>query len=216
VSEVRIAAEPRTEFGKGAARRVRRANKVPAVLYGHGTPPVHVSLPSHDLLIALKHGGANTLLRLEGLAAGEQLCLPKSVVRDPIKGSFEHVDLIIVRQGEKVIVDIPVNVVGDITSDGMLDVLANTVSVEAEATHIPTEFEISVQGFQVGDAVHARDIKLPANVSLAGDPDAVIVHVLAKQTAAQFDAETAAPEGSAPSGGAESAADTAAAAAAAE
>jgi large subunit ribosomal protein L25 len=211
VSEVRIAAEPRTEFGKGAARRVRRANKVPAVLYGHGTPPVHVSLPSHDLLIALKHGGANTLLRLEGLAAGEQLCLPKSVVRDPIKGSFEHVDLIIVRQGEKVIVDIPVNVVGDFTTDGMLDVLSNTVSVEAEATHIPVEFEVSVEGFQVGDAVHARDIKLPANVSLAGDPDAVIVHVLAKQTAEQFDAETAAPEGSAPSGGAEPSAEAAAA-----
>lgn len=199
MSEVRIAAEPRTEFGKGAARRVRRANKVPAVLYGHGTPPVHVSLPSHDLLIALKNGGANTLLRLEGLGAGDQLCLPKSVVRDPIKGSFEHVDLIIVRQGEKVTVDIPVNVVGEVTSDGMLDVLANTVSVEAEATHIPTEFEISVEGFQIGEAVHARDIKLPANVTLAGDPDAVIVHVLAKQTVAQFDAATEAPEGSAPS-----------------
>ncbi|BEP12300.1 50S ribosomal protein L25/general stress protein Ctc [Acidothermaceae bacterium B102] len=199
MSEVRIAAEPRTEFGKGAARRVRRANKVPAVLYGHGTPPVHVSLPSHDLLIALKNGGANTLLRLEGLAAGEQLCLPKSVVRDPIKGSFEHVDLIIVRQGEKVTVEIRLNVVGDITSDGMLDVSQNTLSVEAEATHIPSEFEISVEGFQVGDAIHARDIKLPANVTLAGDPDAVIVHVVAKQTAAQFEAETAAPEGSAPS-----------------
>jgi large subunit ribosomal protein L25 len=199
VSEVRIAAEPRTEFGKGAARRVRRANKVPAVLYGHGTPPVHVSLPSHDLLIALKQGGANTLLRLEGLDTGEQLCLPKSVVRDPIKGSFEHVDLIIVRQGEKVTVEIRLNVVGDITSDGMLDVSQNTLSVEAEATHIPSEFEISVEGFQIGDAIHARDIKLPANVTLAGDPDAVIVHVVAKQTAAQFDAATEAPEGSAPS-----------------
>ena len=199
MSEVRIAAEPRTEFGKGAARRVRRANMVPAVLYGHGTAPVHVSLPSHDLLIALKHGGANTLLRLEGLPAGDQLCLPKSVVRDPIKGSFEHVDLVLVRQGETVTVDIPVNVVGDITREGMLDVLANTLSVEAEATHIPSEFEISVEGFQVGDSVHARDIKLPANVTLAGDPDAVIVHVLAKQTEAEFDAATEAPEGSAPS-----------------
>jgi large subunit ribosomal protein L25 len=199
VSEVRIAAEPRTEFGKGAARRVRRANRVPAVLYGHGTAPVHVSLPSHDLLIALKNGGANTLLRLEGLATGEQLCLPKSVVRDPIKGSFEHVDLVLVRQGEKVTVEVRLNVVGDITSDGMLDVSQNTLSVEAEATHIPTEFEISVDGFQVGDAIHARDIKLPDGVTLAGDPDATVVHVVAKQTAAQFDAETAAPEGSAPS-----------------
>ncbi len=198
MSEVRIAAEPRTEFGKGAARRVRRANKVPAVLYGHGTAPQHVSLPSHDLLIALKHGGANTLLRLEGLSDGDQLCLPKSVVRDPIKGSFEHVDLVLVRQGEKVTVEIPLTVVGDITSDGMLDVSQTTLSVEAEATHIPSDFEINVDGFQVGDAIHARDIKLPANVTLAGDPDAVLVHVVAKQTAAQFDAEIAAPEGSAP------------------
>jgi large subunit ribosomal protein L25 len=195
VSEVRIAAEPRTEFGKGAARRVRRANKVPAVLYGHGTPPVHISLPGHDLLIALKQGGANTLLRLEGLDAGDQLALPKSIVRDPIKGFFEHVDLLLVRQGEKVSVDIPVNVVGEIASDGILDVGQNTLAVEAEATHIPTEFEISVEGLQVGDAVHARDIKLPANVTLTGDPDAVIVHVVAKSTNADIealDAETAA------------------------
>jgi large subunit ribosomal protein L25 len=195
VSEVRIAAEPRTEFGKGAARRVRRANKVPAVLYGHGTPPVHISLPGHELLIALKHGGANTLLRLEGLESGDQLALPKSVVRDPIKGFFEHVDLLLVRQGEKVNVEIPVLVVGEISSDGMLDVGHNTLAVEAEATNIPTEFEISVEGLQVGDAIHARDIKLPANVTLTGDPDAVIVHVVAKSTNADIealDAETAA------------------------
>ena len=203
MSEVRIAAEPRTEFGKGAARRVRRADRVPAVLYGHGTAPMHVSLPSHDLLIALKNGGANTLLRLEGLEAGDQLCLPKSVVRDPIKGSFEHVDLVLVRQGEKVTVTVALIVVGDISTDGMLDVSQNSLSVEAEATQIPTEFEISVEGFQVGDSIHARDIKLPANVTLAGDPDAVIVHVVSKQTAEQFDADTTAPEGSAPSGGAE-------------
>jgi large subunit ribosomal protein L25 len=202
VSEVRIAAEPRTEFGKGAARRVRRANKVPAVLYGHGTPPVHISLPGHELLVALKHGGANTLLRLEGLESGDQLALPKSVVRDPIKGFFEHVDLLLVRQGEKVSVDIPVNVVGEINSDGMLDVSHNTLAVEAEATHIPAEFEISVEGLQVGDAIHARDVKLPANVTLTGDPDAVLVHVVAKPTNADIDeldaetAETAATESS--------------------
>jgi len=217
VSEVRIAAEPRTEFGKGAARRVRRANKVPAVLYGHGTPPVHISLPGHELLVALKHGGANTLLRLEGLESGDQLALPKSVVRDPIKGFFEHVDLLLVRQGEKVSVDIPVNVVGEVGGDGMLDVGHNTLAVEAEATHIPAEFEISVEGLQVGDAIHARDIKLPANVTLTGDPDAVIVHVVAKPTNADIDqldaetAETAATESS-EAAAAEAAADETAAA----
>jgi large subunit ribosomal protein L25 len=206
VSEVRIPAEPRTEFGKGAARRVRRANKVPAVLYGHGTPPVHISLPGHELLVALKHGGANTLLRLEGLESGDQLALPKSVVRDPIKGSFEHVDLLLVRQGEKVSVDIAVNVVGDVASDGMLDVSHNTLAVEAEATHIPSEFEISVEGLQVGDAIHARDVKLPANVTLTGDPDAVLVHVVARSTNADIDALDAETASTASAASAEAAA----------
>ena len=117
--EVRITAEPRTEFGKGPARRERRAGRVPAVLYGHGTDPRHVSLPGHDVLLALRT--ANVLIRLEGLPGGSQLALPKAVQRDAIKGSVEHVDLIMVRRGEKVTVDIPVTVTGEVAPDGLLD-----------------------------------------------------------------------------------------------
>ena len=116
-SEVKIAAEPRTEFGKGAARRIRRANKVPAVLYGHGTDPVHITLPGHDLMLALKT--ANALLSIE-LAGNSQLALPKQVQRDPIRGFIEHADLLIVRQGEKVTVDVPVLLVGEAAPDTMV------------------------------------------------------------------------------------------------
>jgi large subunit ribosomal protein L25 len=111
VSEVRIAAEPRTEFGKGAARRVRRANKVPAVLYGHGDAPRHYSLPGHELMLALKHD-ANQLLTLQ-TEDGDQLALPKAVVRDPLKGHLEHVDLVAVRKGERVTVEVPVQLTGE-------------------------------------------------------------------------------------------------------
>jgi large subunit ribosomal protein L25 len=194
VSEVRIAAEPRTEFGKGAARRVRRANKVPAVLYGHGTPPVHISLPGHELLIALKQGGANTLLRLEGLESGDQLALPKSVVRDPIKGFFEHVDLLLVRQGEKVSVDIAVNIVGDVAGDGMLNVGHNTLAVEAEATHIPTGLEVSVERLRAGSQIHASDVTLPPGATLITDPEALVVNITAAQTEEQLEAELAEAE----------------------
>ena len=135
MSEVRIAAEPRTEFGKGAARRTRRAGKVPAVLYGHGTDPRHISLPGHELMLALK--SANVLLRLQGLDGGDELALPKDVQRDPLKGFLEHVDLIVVTRGEKVTVEVPVQLTGDIAPDGMLDQQMIQVSVEAEATHIP-------------------------------------------------------------------------------
>src|SRR3979411_233934 len=117
VPEVRIAAEPRTEFGKGTARRARRAGRVRAVLYGHGPDPRHVSLPGHDVLLALRT--ANVLIRLEGMPGGSQLALPKAIQRDPIKGYVEHVDLIMVRQGEKVTVDIPVTVTGDVVPDGL-------------------------------------------------------------------------------------------------
>ncbi|HEU5044119.1 MAG TPA: 50S ribosomal protein L25, partial [Nocardioidaceae bacterium] len=112
MSESKIQAEPRTEFGKGAARRIRRADKVPAVLYGHGTPPVHITLPGHETMLALKHGGVNALLTIV-VEGKSQLALPKQVQRDPIKGFLEHLDLIVVKRGEKVTVEVPVHVVGD-------------------------------------------------------------------------------------------------------
>src|SRR5690242_15658709 len=122
-----IAAEPRTEFGKGAARRVRRADKVPAVLYGHGTDPCHISLPGHELMLALK-GGANTPLQVTGLDGGDRLALPRAVQRHPVRGFLEHVDLLIVRRGEKVAVDVRIVPLGEVVSGGLLDVQANTLS----------------------------------------------------------------------------------------
>lgn len=185
--EVHIAATVRSEFGKGAARRERRAGRVPAVLYGHGTAPRHVSLPGHEVLLALRT--ANVLIRLDGLSGGSALALPKAVQRDPIKGSVEHVDLILVRRGEKVTVDIPLTLVGDIVPDGLLDQQLVQISVEAEATNIPPGIEVDIEGMAVGTSVHAGDLKLPRGVSLAVEPEILVLHVIPAPTAAQLEAE---------------------------
>lgn len=187
MAEVRIAAELRTEFGKGAARRVRRAGKVPAVLYGHGTEPRHVTLPGHEVLMALRT--ANVLIRLDGLDGGSQLALPKAVQRDAIKGFVEHVDLILVRRGEKVTVEIPLTVAGTVVPDGMLDQQLVQISVEAEATHIPPGIEVNIENLQIGEAVHARDLVLPRGVTLAVDPEVLVLHIIAAPTAEQIAAE---------------------------
>jgi large subunit ribosomal protein L25 len=191
VPELQIAAEPRTEFGKGAARRVRRAHKVPGVVYGHGTDPRHVTLPGHDLMKALKT--ANVLLDLE-VDGDHLLVLPKSVQRDPIKGTLEHVDLVIVRRGEKVTVDVGIHVSGEVGPGGMLDQQMISLSVEAEATSIPTRFHVDVEGKEIGYSVHARDVELPEGTTLVTDEDALVLHVLPAPTAEQIDAELAEAE----------------------
>jgi len=198
VPEVRIKAEPRTEFGKGPARRIRNDGRVPAVLYGHHTEPKHLSLPGHEVLMALRT--PNVLIRLEGLPGGVQLALPKAIQRDPIKGWVEHVDLLTVRRGEKVKVDIPVTIVGEVVPDGLLDQQLVQIAVEAEATNIPQGVEVSVEGMEIGAAVHGRDLVLPAGVTLDDEPDVLVLHVLAAPTAAEIEAEIgeaapAAPEG---------------------
>jgi large subunit ribosomal protein L25 len=187
VPEVPIAAEPRTEFGKGPARRTRVVGRVPAVLYGHGSEPRHLTLPGHDLMMALK--AQNVLIRLEGLPGGSELALPKAIQRNPIKGFVEHVDLILVRRGEKVTVEVPVRVTGEVFSGGLLDQQLVQVLVEAEATSIPQSFEVDVEGMEVGTAVHARDLDLPEGVTLAADPEALVLHVIAAPTAEQMEAE---------------------------
>jgi large subunit ribosomal protein L25 len=192
VPEVRITAEPRTEFGKGPARRERRAGRVPAVLYGHGTDPRHVSLPGHDVLLALRT--ANVLIRLEGLPGGSQLALPKAVQRHAIKGSVEHVDLIMVRRGEKVTVEIPVTVTGEVAPDGLLDQQLIQIAVEAEATNIPPGIEVDIEGMEIGASVHAGDLTLPSGVTLAVEPEILILHVIAAPTAEQIEAELGLPE----------------------
>ena len=191
--EVRIAAEPRTEFGKGAARRTRRAGKVPAVLYGHGQETRHVVLPGHELMLALKT--PNVLIQLEGVPGVTGLALPKSVDRDPIRGFIEHADLILVRRGEKVTVDIPVRVTGEVAPDGMLDQQVVQLSVEAEATNIPDGVDVDVEGFEIGRGVHASDLTLPEGTTPQVDPETLILHVLAAPTAEQLEAEIGAPEG---------------------
>jgi len=191
VSEVRIAAEPRTEFGKGAARRTRRSGRVPAVLYGHGTDPRHISLPGHDLMLALK--APNVLLRVEGLDGGSALALPKDVQRDPLKGFLEHVDLLLVRRGEKVTVEIPIQLRGTIAPGGMLDQQLVQIPLEAEATQLPSAVEIDIEGMDIGTSVLARDLKLPPDTTLAGDEEALVLHVIPAPTAE--DLEAAPPEG---------------------
>jgi len=193
VPEVRIAAEPRTEFGKGFARRIRVAGKVPAVLYGHGTDTRHLTLPGHALMMALKT--PNVLIRVEGLPGGNELALPKAVQRNPIRGVIEHVDLILVRRGEKVTVEVPVRVTGEVFPGGLLDQQLVQIPVEAEATNIPQGIDVDVEGMEIGAAVHAGDLDLPAGVTLAADPESLVLHVIAAPTAEQLEAELGLPEG---------------------
>jgi large subunit ribosomal protein L25 len=187
VPEVPIKAEPRTEFGKGPSRRIRNDGKVPAVLYGHHADTKHLTLPGHEVLMALRT--PNVLIRLEGLPGGAQLALPKAIQRDPIKGWVEHVDLLTVRRGEKVKVDIPVTVVGEIAPDGLLDQQLVQIAVEAEATNIPQGIEVNVEGMAVGASVHGRDLVFPLGVTLDEEPDVLVLHVLAAPTAAEIEAE---------------------------
>ncbi|MEU1162322.1 50S ribosomal protein L25/general stress protein Ctc [Streptomyces sp. NPDC090075] len=192
MAEVKIAAESRTEFGKGAARRIRRDSKVPGVLYGHGSDPLHLTLPGHDLLLALRT--PNVLISLDIDGKTNELAIPKSVQRDPIKGYLEHVDLLLVKRGEKVTVEIPVHTEGELAAGGnLLEHVLNALPVEAEATHIPEAVTVSVEGLEAGASVLAKDITLPSGVTLAVEEDAVVLQVLAAQ------AEEA-PEGEAAEG----------------
>ena len=189
MAEVKIQAESRTEFGKGAARRIRRDHKVPAVLYGHGTDPVHITLPGHDTMLALKTANALLLIEVEG--SESLLALPKQVQRDPIKNTIEHVDLVIVKRGEKVQVEISVHLEGEAVSETLVVLENATILVEAEATHIPDGVTVSIEGLDAGAQIHASDLKLPAGTTLAIDPDTLVVNVTAAQTAEQVDAELA-------------------------
>jgi large subunit ribosomal protein L25 len=193
VAEVRISAEPRTEFGKGGARRTRRAGRIPAVLYGHGTDPRHISLPNREFEHALRTDGANVLLSLQ-VDGSAELALPKAIQRDPVRGGIEHVDLILVRRGEKITVEVPVILSGDIAPDGLLDQQLTTLSVAADATALPSSFELSIEGLEVGRSIHAKDVNLPEGTELMTDPEAVVVHVMAAPTAEEIDAELAAAE----------------------
>jgi large subunit ribosomal protein L25 len=187
VSEVRLSAESRSEFGKGGARRTRRAGKIPAVIYGHGADPRHVSLPAREFTNAIRHGGANVLLTLD-LEGEEQLAIPKAIQRHAIKGTYDHVDLLAVRLGEKVTIEVPLTVVGALVAGGLLAQEHTSVSIEAEATHLPTEIEVSIEGLGFGTQITAADLKLPPGSSLIGDPEQVLLIVNEAPTEAELEA----------------------------
>ena len=187
MSEVRIKAEPRNEFGKGAARRVRRSGQVPGVIYGHGADPTHVALPGHELMLALKT--ANVLLQVN-LEGTKFLTLPKSVQRDPVRQVLEHIDLVIVRSGEKVTVDVPLTVTGRVAG-GIVELNVAAISVEAEATHIPTEIVVDIDDHEVGTVIRANELALPAGTTLSADPEMIVVTIAAP--AAEEEEPEAAP-----------------------
>ncbi|MGN9764700.1 50S ribosomal protein L25/general stress protein Ctc [Micromonospora sp. SD12] len=188
MSEVKISAEPRTEFGKGGARRTRRAGKVPAVLYGHGEKPKHIALPSREFAAAIRKGGANQLFAIEVSDGTQVLALPKAIQRDPIKDTFEHVDLLLVRRGEKVTVEVPVQLTGEAAKDTLIVHDHDTLSVTADATKVPDHLEASIEGLEAGTQVTAGDVELPAGVELAADADQTVASVTAAPTAEQLEA----------------------------
>jgi large subunit ribosomal protein L25 len=190
VSEVRLAAEQRTEFGKGAARRTRRAGKIPAVLYGHGSDPKHLALPALEFARVVREHGQNAVLTL-AFGSESELALTKTVTTHPLKNYIEHVDLLLVQRGEKVTVDVPVVVTGEAQSGTLVNQDLTTITVDAEALHIPDQIEVSIEGAASGTQIHASDLTLPSGVTLATDGDALVVAVNDAPTAAQLEGEEA-------------------------
>jgi len=193
VADFRLAAETRTEFGKGSARRTRRAGRIPAVLYGHGQDVVHLSLPAREFAAALRNGGTNVLLTVV-LDGKEQLALTKAIQRDPLTRVHEHVDLLVVRRGEKVTVDVPVVVTGDVAPETIINFELNTVSIEVPATSIPENIEVDVTGRAAGEGFAAADLTLPEGAELLTDPEAQVIGFLAAPTAEALEAELAEAE----------------------
>ncbi|NYJ06250.1 50S ribosomal protein L25/general stress protein Ctc [Petropleomorpha daqingensis] len=193
MADYRLEAEPRTEFGKGSARRTRRAGRIPAVLYGHGQDVVHLSLPAREFAAALRNGGSNALLTVV-LDGKEQLALTKSVQRDPLTRQHEHADLLIVRRGEKVTVEVPVHVIGEAAPETLVNVELNTVSVQVAATSIPENIEVDVTGREAGQGVTAGELDLPRGATLLTDADALVVNVSAAVSAEALEAELAEAE----------------------
>lgn len=191
--DTKVHAELRASFGKGFARRLRAAGKIPAVIYGHGTEPVHVALPGHQVSLILRR--ANALLELD-IEGKSQLALVKDVQKDPVHQIIEHIDLLVVKKGEKVAIDVPIIVTGEPAAGTIVNQDANTISVEAEATHIPQNIEVSVEGLEDGAHITAADIALPKGSSLLTDPEVLVVAIAipAEQDLGDEDAD-AAPAG---------------------
>lgn len=179
MAEIQLDAQSRTEFGKGSARRLRAKGLVPAVVYGHGADCLHIALPGHDTQLALRQ--ANALLRIVIDGGKGQLALPKQVQRDPVRGDLEHVDLIVVKAGEKVHVDVPITLVGEAEPGSFVMLETNSLNVAAEATSIPQEIEIDITGLEIGSQVLISDVKLPAGVAAVADPETLVVNITTPQ-----------------------------------
>lgn len=188
MAEVRINAEPRTEFGKGAARRVRRAGQIPAVLYGRGSEPVHLALPALDFARALRENGRNAVLTL-ALDSGPQLALPKTVVTHPVRNYIEHVDLLLIKRGEKVAVEVPVHVIGEAGPGSLVTQELDRIEVEADVSRIPESLEVSVDGLEVGTQVLAGQVTLPDGIGLRTDPGHLVVNIVASPSAEAMEGE---------------------------
>jgi len=204
--DTKVHAELRESFGKGFARRLRAAGKIPAVIYGHGTEPVHVALPGHQVALIIRR--ANALLELD-IEGKEQLALVKDVQKDPVHQIIEHIDLLVVRKGEKVTIDVPVIVTGEPAPGTIVNQDANTLSIEAEATHIPQNVEVSVEGLEEGAQITAADVKLPKGSTLLADPEVLVV-AIAIPAEIDLGDEDEAAEGEAAAEGEEAAEDDAA------
>ncbi len=198
--DTKVHAELRENFGKGFARRLRAAGKIPAVIYGHGTEPVHVALPGHQVSLIIRR--ANAVLELEIDGKGDQLTLVKDVQRDPVHQIIEHIDLLVVKKGEKVAIDIPVTVVGEPAPGTIVNLDATTLSIEAEATHIPQNLEVSVEGLEEGAHITAAEVVLPKGSTLLSDPEVLVV-AISVPAAAETDEDEAAGDDAAAEGGAE-------------
>ncbi|OMQ15343.1 50S ribosomal protein L25/general stress protein Ctc [Modestobacter sp. VKM Ac-2676] len=188
MADFRLAAEPRTEFGKGSARRTRRAGRVPAVMYGHGQDVVHLSVPALDFAAVLRNGGSNALITIT-LDGKDQLVLIKAVQRDPVTRVHEHADLVVVRRGEKVTVDVPVFITGQAAPDTISNHQLNAVSLEADATNLPESIEVDITGRTAGNGITAGDLPLPAGATLITDPEALVIGFLGAPSAAELEAE---------------------------
>ncbi len=180
-----VHAELRENFGKGFARRLRAAGKIPAVLYGHGTDPVHVALPGHQMLLLVRR--ANALIELD-IAGKSQLALVKDVQKDPVHQIIEHIDLVVIKKGEKVEVDVPVVVVGESFSGTIVNLDATSVSLAVEATHIPEHVEVDVEGLEEGARITAGELTLPRGATLVTDPEVLVVAVSVPAAAAADEA----------------------------
>jgi len=187
VAEARIDAETRTEFGKGAARRTRRAGKIPAVLYGHGTDPQHLALPSLEFARVIREQGRNAVLTLD-ISGTPQLALTKTVVTHPIRPYIEHVDLLVIRRGEKVVVEVALVVTGDAAPGTLVTQELNTLEIEADVSNIPEQIEVSVEGLVIGTQVQASEVTLPEGSTLRGEPEILVVNVVAAPTEADLEA----------------------------